>query len=193
MPENLNSEGEAYYAELKNGYTIGGDFTYYFNESSGIGFHVDTYRSKASARVIMEEELPDGTTSIRVGGIKDDVKLLYIGGFYSMRFFNWNYNNFGWMRFGLGYHGYRNDFQLIDQIAMPFTITGGTVGVSVEVGYDIGVSEKIAFGSGLGIVGGVLSKMTYDYPDGSSETIELDSDEYEGLGRLNLTVGIRFL
>ncbi len=192
-PDGLNDEGRAYYNELKNGYTYSGDFTYYFNERSGIGVSANMYRSKAGATVMIEEENSSGQPSYHSAQINDDVSILYIGPFYSMRFYNWNYENFGWMRFGVGYNRYKNNFQLFDELIFPFTMTSETFGISIEFGYDLRVSENIALGFGIGINSGVLTEVVYDYPDGSSETIKLESDEYEGLGRIDFTIGLRFL
>ena len=184
-PDGLNEEGKNYYNSLKNGYTLSGDFTYYFNEKSGIGVTANLYRSEASTIGMIE----DDNGNLQSAMLKEDVSVLYIAPFYSMRFYNWNYKNFGWMRFGAGYTKYKNDIQLI----YPFKMSANTFGISIELGYDLGVSENFAFGFGIGLHSSVFSKVDFEYPDGTSETVKLETDETEGLGRLDLTLGIRFL
>lgn len=185
IPDGLNEEGKDYYNSLKNGYTLSGDLTYYFNERSGIGVTVNIFGSQASTNVILEDE--DGNQQRAM--LKEDVSIMYIAPYYSMRFYNWNYENFGWMRFGAGYTGYKNDAQLI----YPLKMTANTFGISYELGYDLGVSENFAIGFGIGFHISVFSRYDVDYADGTSETIKLNSDETEGLGRIDLVFGFRFI
>lgn len=182
-PDGLNEEGENYYNEMKNGYTISGDFTYYFNEMSGVGISGNVYRSKATGNGMIEDE---GGNLMNVL-LKDDVSILYVGPYYSMRFMSWDRQNYGWLRFGAGYTRYQNDFQVI----YPFILKSSTFGISIETGYDFKVSDNMAIGLGLGLNSGFFDTADMSYPDGTSEEIEFE--EPEGLGRFDLTIGLRFL
>lgn len=91
------------------------------------------------------------------------------------------------MNFSLGYMGYSNDKVIVDKYKM----TGSTLGLSLDIGYDIGLSENLALGFQVSVLTGVLTK--YDWSDGTTtQTIKLEKDEYENLNRIDLSIGLRF-
>ena len=91
------------------------------------------------------------------------------------------------MNLSLGYMGYSNDKVIIDKYKM----TGSTMGLSFDIGYDIGLSEKLSLGFQLSFLSGTLFE--YDWNDGSTtETIDLEEGEYESLNRIDCSVGLRF-
>ena len=70
-------------------------------------------------------------------------------------------------------------------------MTGSTLGISFDIGYDIGLSENLSLGFQLSVLSGTLFE--YDWNDGSTtETINLEEGEYESLNRIDFSVGLRF-
>ena len=91
------------------------------------------------------------------------------------------------MNLSLGYMGYSNDKVIIDKYKM----TGSTMGLSFDVGYDIGLSENLSLGFQISFLTGTLFE--YDWNDGTkTETIKLEKGEYESLNRIDFSVGLRF-
>lgn len=175
---NNSPDVEEYIKQLKSGYSYGGDVTYHWSKNSGIGAKYDVFRSK--------NELEDGPGQVVVAS--DDISLTFIGPYYSSRFLTANKKNSLLMNVGLGYVGYKDKAYFISD----YELTGGTAGLLVDIGYDIGLSKSFAIGFQLALIGGLLTQ--YELDNGfTTQTIELDEDEYEGLGRINLSVGLRLI
>ena len=175
---NLSSTQQEYIKGLKSGYSYGAEIAYYWSRKAGIGAKYDVFRSK--------NELEDvaGQTVV----LSDDVSISFIGPYYGSRFLTANKKNSFLMNVGLGYVGY-NDKAFFGS---DYELTGGTAGLLVDVGYDIGLSKSFALGFQVSFIGGTLTQ--YKIDDGfSTTTIELDEDEYEGLARINLSVGLRLI
>lgn len=82
---------------------------------------------------------------------------------------------------------YSNDKVLIDKYKM----TGGTLGLGFDVGYDFKLSEKLSLGFQISYMCGTLFE--YKWNDGiTNETIKLESGGYESLNRIDFSVGLRF-
>jgi hypothetical protein len=91
------------------------------------------------------------------------------------------------LNMSIGYMGYTNDLMGIDD----YQLTGNTLGFAFDFGYDIGISENLMLGFKLSAISGTLFE--YEIHDGSKvTTIELEEGEYEGLGRFDLSIGLRF-
>lgn len=89
--------------------------------------------------------------------------------------------------FSLGYMGYSNNKVIIDKYKM----TGSTMGLSYDIGYNIGLSENVSLGFLISFISGTLFE--YDWDDGTTkETIKLEKGEYESLSRIDFSVGLRF-
>ena len=176
--ETNSSSQTDYLRELKSGYAYGADVTYFWSKKSGIGAKYDVYRSKNEYYDISGPLL-----------LSDDISITYIGPYYSSRFLTSNKKNSLFMNLGLGYVGYKDDAFVLNSDLL---LTGGTAGLLVEVGYDFGLSKSFAMGIQVSLIGGTLTQ--YKIDDGfNTQTIELNEDEYEGLGRINISVGLRLI
>lgn len=183
--EGVPADFKDYIRELKSGYHFGGDITYYFAETLGAGFKYYLFKSSNSLDNIY---IDDMNGNRRYGKMSDNITVSFIGPSFSTRILNYDKTNSFLMNIGLGYMGYSNDMVLIDKYKM----SGSTAGYIIDIGYDIGLSERFALGFQLSLVSGTLFK--YEWDDGiTTETIELEEGEYESLNRLDLSVGLRFL
>ncbi len=175
---NLSSSQKDYIKGLKSGYSYGAEIAYYWSKKAGIGAKYDVFRSR--------NELEDVSGQAVV--LSDDVSINFIGPYYGSRFLTANKKNSFLMNVGLGYVGY-NDKAFFGS---DYELTGGTAGLLVDIGYDIGLSKSFALGFQVSFIGGTLTQ--YKIDDGfNTTTIELDEDEYEGLARINLSVGLRLI
>lgn len=185
VSDELTSDVKEYVKELKSGLNYSLDLTYYFASHSGVGFKYSAYRSKNKLEDAFIT-LPDG--SFVIGEVSNDITINFFGPYYSARLLNQKKTNSFLINLGLGYMTYKDERVIYDD----FEITGQTAGLLMDLGYDIGLSKNLAMGFQLSFVGGTLFQ--YEITDGSySETVELDEEEWEGLARIDLSVGIRFI
>lgn len=185
LPDNIQTELKQYLKGLKSGYDIGLDMSYFFSEQYGIGlkYSYDGAKNELSDIYVT---LPDGT--IKTGMMSDDISINYVGPFFAMRYLNASQKNGLLMNLGLGYTAYKNDAVMIDS----YRITGNTLGLGIEIGYDFGISDNFAVGIMASYLSGVLIKVVVN--DGTNiETVTLDKGSYENLARINLTIGLRFI
>lgn len=181
---NISAELEQYVKELKSGYNLGIDLTYFISEPLGIGFKYNNFKSKNEIDDIYIT-FPDGFTEY--GNMSDNISINFIGPFFSTRLLNANKKNAFLLNFGIGYMGYKNDAILISD----YTLKGSTLGVSWDIGYDIGLTENLAMGFQFSFLIGTLTE--YELSDGlNTETIKLNKDNYESLSRIDLSLGLRY-
>ncbi len=78
-----------------------------------------------------------------------------------------------------------------------FTIKGNTLGLALDFGYDYWFSRSMALGVRISLISGVLKECTKETAATkeyavTTEKIKLTRAEYESLGRLDISVGLRF-
>lgn len=184
ISDDITTLEKEYMNKLKSGYHLGIGATYYFSEQYGVGLKYVYQKSSNEADVVAST--PGGHA--QYGKMSDNIRISFIGPYFSTRMFNFKGKNSFNINLGLGYLDYYDKAVLID----PFTIKGGTVGMCMDIGYDIGQTDNFAIGFQLSYIVGALSK--YKISNGlSAQTIELDKDSYEGLSRIDFSIGIRIL
>jgi hypothetical protein len=182
--ENVPVYYEDYVTGLRPGFHYGLDMTFYTTETFGLGVkglvsHHNNFMDNVNLR------LPNGLS--QYGEMGDNIMIYLLAPAMSIRVFDMNTKNALVMNVGMGYLGYHNDVILIDD----YDIDGGTVGFAFDFGYDISISENLAIGLQMSMVIGSITK--FNLSDGNtSETIELEPEDYENLSRLDLTIGLRF-
>lgn len=173
-----------YVKELKSGAHLGGDLTYYFAEQFGFGLKYYLFSSSNNMDNIY---IDDNEGNRRFGKMSDKLKTSFVGPTFSMRVFNHNKSNAFLMNLSLGYMGYSVDKVIIDNYKM----TGNTIGSSLDIGYDIGLSENLSLAFQISLIAGTL--LEYEWDDGTTkQTIKLEKNEYESLNRIDLSIGLRF-
>lgn len=183
VAENVPSDFKDYISELKSGYHFGGELTYYFTEPLGFGFKYHLFKSSNSLDNIYIEDI-DGIT---YGKMSDDLTISFIGPTFATRILSHDKKNAFLLNLSLGYMGYSNDKVIIDKYKM----TGSTMGLSFDIGYDIGLSENLSLGFQISYLTGTL--IEYEWNDGTkTETIKLERGQYESLNRIDFSVGLRF-
>jgi hypothetical protein len=181
--ENTPSDFREYTKKLKSGYHLGADVAYYFTEPLGVG--LKAYVSKASNSVdnIYIQDIYGNTS---YGKMSDDITITFIGPTFSTRLINAYKSNAAMFNFSLGYMGYLND----NVVVKNYKITGSTIGLALDAGYDIGLTDNLSLGFQISIITGVMTQ--YDINDGSTVQHFKMKDNYESLNRIDLSVGLRF-
>lgn len=186
IPDSYNESFKEYTKDLKSGYNYNIELAYFFSETVGLGLKYNAFKSSNSVDNV---SATDAYGNVRHGKISDNITVSFIGPFASTRFFNSKKNGALILNFGLGYLGYKDKSKVLGQ---EITVKGSTLGTSMDVGYDIRIGKKTFLALMVSGTFGTLSKVKVD--DGSGEeTIELDKDDYESLGRLDFSVGLRFV
>lgn len=182
--DNVPDDFKDYVNKLKSGYHFGGEASYFFTPPLGMGFRYYSFRTSNSMDgVYFEDE--DGNAYY--GTLSDEIAVSFIGPSFSTRIIDYTNHNSFIMSLAIGYMGYVNHMELIE----PMKMTGNTLGMALDISYDLGLSESLALGFRLSLITGNLFK--YDlHHGGNTTTIELEEGEYEGLSRIDFSVGLRF-
>jgi len=186
-PQGSSTAYKNYIRELKSGGHYGADFHYFLSPVYGVGGVYSSYFSKAGIENFTID-LADGSSFI--GDIEEDVTLNYIGASAVARY-PFGKNAF-YLNFSLGYLGYQNK-QLfsIGQQELSLKLKGATMGTQFGAGVDFGLTKSLALGLQFNYLAGILQ--TYTISDGqNSETIKLKEGEYENIGRIDLSIGLKY-
>ena len=186
VSESVPPDFRDYIRKLKSGFHVGLDFTYYFTEMIGIGIKSSIFNSSNSMDNIY---VVDFNGIMVYGKMKDNIINLFLGPDFSLRILGKNKKNSAFVfHFSLGYMRYHIDKILIT----PYKLTGNTIGMSCDIGYDIVLSKNIALGLQVSGMLGALSK--YTISNGiQSQVVHFNKGEYESLNRLDFSIGLRFV
>jgi outer membrane protein W len=175
IDKDVNSITKEYLKNLRTGLSIGLDASYFFNKMFGVGLKYDLFKTSNSF------ETP-------IGKAEDNISIHYVAPAFAMRLYSKSNANCWFMSAGIGYMGYIDEGKSPGQSV---TIKGSTVGLSMDVGYDFAISNNWSAGVQLSLLSGVLYEME-ETINGVTEKKELEEGNYEGLQRLNISIGIRY-
>ena len=161
-----------YIEDLMSGTNFSADVNYYFSESIGAGMKYLKFNSNTDIQTSAYSSEPV------------DLDIKFIGPCVSTRLLNATKKNALFLNMAIGYVGYNFDGNAA-------LIKGKTAALVYDLGYDIGISEKMAIGLQLSYLSGQLTR--FEMIQGSNkQTVELEEGQYESLHRLDFSVGIRF-
>ena len=83
--------------------------------------------------------------------------------------------------------GYKDEGEYLGQSA---SLKGSTVGFSWDIGYDFTLSKNWSGGIQLSLLSGILTEIKQTQ-NGITQTVKLEKEQYEGLGRMNISIGLR--
>jgi len=178
FPANSKSE------ETKNGFHYGMELNYYFNETFGLGINycANHFNSESTHK----------WTSVN---ILEKVRLQQIIPTFSVRVFDKQKQGAFLVNIGAGYIDYKSRDFLVDYNNKPrWTSKGWTIGMLWGIGYDIPISQSMAIYVQASFTGGIITKSTsIDETTGDIYVSSVDKIyEGEGIGRINLSIGLRF-
>jgi hypothetical protein len=158
---------------IKSGFHFGGDFSAYLSKHFGLGFKALFFKS--------------GKEELEGGNISDDISVGYIAPQLCLRSFSLNQRNMLFFGFSMGYAGFTNK----SEYYVPVTKKSSTFAWGIDLGYEFGISEHAAVGFQFSTLGGRLKRIE-NTVNGKIITVDLDKEDYEHLGRIDLSVGLRF-
>jgi hypothetical protein len=168
--DQVPSAARNYINKMKSGYTLGGDIHYFISEPFGLGV-----------------KYSHGHYQYKMDGFKDKVNLNYFA-VSGLNRFILNSGSEVYMGGNIGYQAYKDQVSANGALV---SITGGTAGVGLEVGYGMKVSDGSKLYLNLSLLSGTITKINVE-DGGRKETVKLEKGEYESLARLELTVGVVF-
>jgi len=165
---------------LFGGLIYGGELTYYFGDSFGVGVKYSDLHS-ISKDSVMNDAGQSGLYS-------EAVDIMFVGPMMSSRLVNASGKGIFMLNYGLGYIGYDDAGRVIsDEI----DIRSSALGYCLELGYDYKIMNNIFLGASLGAISGVLNNYTQTI-NGYSQKVSLGKDERESLLHGYLTLGLRY-
>ncbi|MGF1636557.1 MAG: hypothetical protein ACFCUU_05745 [Cyclobacteriaceae bacterium] len=180
--DGLTPNTRNHFKKILSGMHYGTDLHWFVSETIGIGARANIFTASASSSGV---SLPARNYN---GKIDQKVNMYYVGPSMTTRLLSSDMKNALITGLSFGYLGYRDNFT----INREYLHSGGTFGMLLDIGYDIGVSENFAIGFSITLISGVLNSVT-ETQGSSSYKITFPNDQREGLGRIDLSVGIRFL
>lgn len=185
VDKSLGSDMTDYQRKLKMGYCYGFDISHFFSETLGVGFkYSDGHFSRSFEGTATFD---DGSS--RSGIISDKIDLRFIGPFISYRWLTAKDRGAFFVNYGLGYLGLYDNTVVFE----PYYIRGGTLGQLADIGYDFSLTQHLAVGASVSFVTGTISSFTNYYPNGSSQSVQLEKKDYRSLSHLTLSFGLRLL
>ncbi|MDR2906547.1 MAG: hypothetical protein LBU91_00970 [Bacteroidales bacterium] len=175
-PKDATLDQKAYIDQLRSGRHIDLNFSYFFSEWGGLGLKLNVSFANAEAN-----------------RYKDNILIGFIGPFFSYRLLDKKKQNCFLIDWGLGYLGYHDRGSIPDQgrlTSSSILITGQTLGVFMNLGYDIWLSETVSLGFQLSMMNGKISKFSVIPSSPFNQPVLLEDGE--GLGRIDLSIGLRF-
>ncbi|MDR0384793.1 MAG: DUF3575 domain-containing protein [Prevotellaceae bacterium] len=171
LSDNLSSQEKAYLKNFMSGLNIDGDISFFFHECLGVGLKFNMF-----------------TTSATTYSATERMTMPFVGPLFSTRIYDRSKRNYWIFGATIGYFGYNDRTKSGGGRA---SAKGSTVGIGYEVGYDIVLSENWLAGFQFSTLNGVLTRIK-ETVNGKTSTIELEKGSYEGLGRINLSVGLKY-
>jgi hypothetical protein len=165
---NVSQSYRDYLNSLKSGFTIGGDLHYFVAESIGVGVVYGLNKHKAE-----------------VSTTRDDITMHYIGASMLNRYLLANPQKHIVLGLNIGYQSYTDKAAVT---GASYHIAGNTLGLGVEAGFEQELSAGALLHFALGFKNATLSKIKVN----EGPVIKLDKEELENLGRLEITVGVKF-
>jgi len=171
LTDRFSPEEKEYIRKLKTGFAIGFDASYFFTEVYGAGFKYDQFKTSNSS----------------LYG-EDNILIAFIGPSFAIRLLNQSKTNCFFMSYSIGYMGFKD---VGKQLGTPVTLKGSTAGFVMDIGYDITFSKNWSAGIQFSLLAGVISEFD-ETRNGITQTLILEKDQYEGLHRLNISIGLRY-
>lgn len=181
ISDELGPDYHDYLRGLKNGYHLSAEVDYFFKSAIGVGATYIYSHAASSGKFLFENEAGEQVSDY----LSDNVNLHYIGPTFTTRLLNQKQTNAFIATFSLGYLRYVNHASIA---MVPLKLTGETIGFLLGIGYDIGIAKNTAIGLQISLMGGSLKKEKMYINDAYQGDISTE----EGLGRIDLSIGLRF-
>lgn len=186
LSNNIPASLTDYVNDLRTGYHLGGDLTFFVSENIGVGARYSMFRTANDPVVIYTVDARTG--QIIYGLLRDDITMHFFGPTVCTRVSSANKKTHIISNFSVGYLAYRNEATLIND----FTLTGSTAGLMCDIGVDVNIAKNLALGVVFAYKLGTLNQ--YNYQDANQRrTIKLDKDNLESISRIDISLGLRWI
>ncbi len=182
ISDNVPGDFKSYTKKLKRGFVYGADATWFFKEFMGVGIRYKAFSASNGTTVTVTDDSGYSAS----GKMKDNIQIAFIGPMYCTRFISRNGLHTFTADIGVGYVNYRDKGMVIEKMKL----TGGTLGLLYNIGYDYALSKKWAIGVNLSSIEGTLSSLTLEQ-DGVKTSQSLDKDSQENLGHIDLSFTLK--
>lgn len=185
IPELNDPIQDQYNKDLKSGYNLGADITYFYGPVYGLGLKCNIMRTANSLNDIYFYDT-EGTRYF--GDISDDITMYFVGPSWTCRDSGTGKKGTFYLSAAAGYNGYYNRACLVNRLIA----TGSTLGTNIDMGYDVNLFKHVALALKLSLTTGVLRKMTLN--NGLiKQQYTLDKDSYISMSHIGLSVGLSFV
>lgn len=176
---------DTYFDELKKGINISGDLYMAINDKHNIGLTIQRFRSHNQIdNMVFTDDQGNNYTGI----LKDDFRLLFVGPAWVSTSRSFNQDNEFSSTLSIGYHSFTN----LSTAFLPVTITSESLGVFIKLAYTYYLDDNLSIGINAAYLNTTIKNYKYEFFDGSTETINLQEDQYEGWGRITFGVNVGF-
>ncbi len=180
IPSDASSDYKDYLRKLKRGPVAGADVRFNVDNMYTLGLHYSRFMSNNSAYFYAYDE----NENYYEGIVSDD----HVINFYAFSFGGYGFNRKNekhrlLIEYLIGLMTY---YDYAEEFGYKYNVKGATLGMGVALDYDYMLSKHIGIGAGFSYCGGLLSKV---YVNNAEEDL---GQNKIGLGRINLTAGVRF-
>ena len=187
IPKGASSAEKNYDERARNGFQYGAEFNYYFHRFVGIGinYYAARFNPKGDTPYLYDLGL-NASCKARIQQITPT---------FNVRVLDRQRRGALVAGIGIGYADYKTKYYQTDyDNRHVLTEKGWTVGVLWSIGYDIPLSQTMAIYVQASLNAGVVTDFTLiDEITGYTEHVTVDNaNDGVGLGRMNLSIGVRF-
>jgi len=182
ISNDVPSDFKSYTKKLKRGYVCSADATWFFKKDMGVGMRYKVFNASNSTSIQVTNE-----SSTTYGKMEDNIRIAFIGPMFCTRFSNPDSRHTFTADVGAGYVNYTDKGKIINDVKL----SGGTMGLLYNIGYDYALSRRLSLGANLSLIQGTLYELTAE-ANGVKETQSLDKDSQENLSHIDLTFTLRF-
>lgn len=179
VPDDFKS----YTKKLRRGFVYGADATWFFKEFMGVGIRYKAFSASNGTTVTVTDDYGQSTS----GKMKDNITISFVGPMYCTRFTSRNGLHTFTADIGVGYINYQDNGMLIEKMKL----SGSTLGLLYNIGYDYALSKKWAIGVNLSSIEGTLTTLTLEQNGVKTSQTTLDKDNQESLTHIDLSFTLR--
>ncbi len=161
----------------------GADATWFFNEFMGVGIRYKAFSASNGTTVTITDDNGYSTS----GKMKDNIQIAFIGPMYCTRFTSGNGLHTFTADIGVGYVNYRDKGMIIKNMKL----TGGTLGLLYNIGYDYALNKMWSIGVNLSSIEGTLTTLTLEQNGVKTSQTTLDKDKQENISHIDLSFTLK--
>lgn len=174
--DNVPAALKEYVNKTRPGMHFNAEMLYFMKNNLGFGLQYCYNHTKAKSENYL------------IGEFSDNISIRFFGPVFSFRAYNHTMKNNVYMSFALGYLGYKDKGTVNSENVL---IKGSTAGLKYDAGYDIGIAKNTSLGFQMSYLTGIITEITVTQGY-ISQVKKLEKENYENLGRLDLSIGLKF-